>query len=152
VLNGRQIVGERDQAGDLLLSAKVGCRVVATEKTPAAPLSADAQACIVRDDDGPRACACIAKIHPARSFRTDFRQDLSMVGTLVVGRSNDSGICIPTDEISRPARQAAVVPDGVMVEDMGSANGTFVKQPAVHAGTLLKPAIELRLDTVRISC
>jgi hypothetical protein len=36
-----------------------------------------------------------------------------------------------------------------MVEDLGSANGTFVNNQRVHGGTLMKAGDELRLDTVR---
>jgi pSer/pThr/pTyr-binding forkhead associated (FHA) protein len=42
-----------------------------------------------------------------------------------------------------------VVPDGVMVEDLGSANGTFVNNQRVHGSVLMKHGDELRLDTVR---
>ena len=72
-----------------------------------------------------------------------------MVGTLIVGRNSDCGICIPTDEISRQHAKLQVVSDGVMVEDMGSANGTFVNNQRVHSGTLLTAGDELRMDTVR---
>jgi pSer/pThr/pTyr-binding forkhead associated (FHA) protein len=78
-----------------------------------------------------------------------FGKTYAMVGTLLVGRNSDCGICIPTDEISRHHAKLQVVPDGVMVEDMGSANGTFVNNQRVHAGTLLKAGDELRMDTVR---
>jgi pSer/pThr/pTyr-binding forkhead associated (FHA) protein len=41
-----------------------------------------------------------------------------------------------------------VTPDGVLVEDMGSANGTYINDKRVQSG-LLKAGEELRLDTVR---
>src|SRR5258706_440638 len=44
---------------------------------------------------------------------------------------------------------ALVVPDAVMVEDLGSANGAFINNQRVHSGSLMKPGDELRLDTVR---
>src|SRR5262249_26789675 len=38
---------------------------------------------------------------------------------------------------------------GAVVEDLGSANGTFVNDQRVHTPTLLKPGDEVRFDTVR---
>ena len=45
--------------------------------------------------------------------------------------------------------EACITADGVMVEDLGSANGTFVANQRVQQSALLKPGEELRLDTVR---
>src|SRR5436305_246708 len=58
-------------------------------------------------------------------------------------------ISIPIDEISRQHAKLQVVPDGVMVEDLGSANGTYVNSQRVHGSVLLRPGEELRFDTVR---
>lgn len=150
VLNGRQIIGNTPlKAGDLLLFAKVGCRVVATEKAAAAvPLRKPAPS--AGDDDGrTRVRMALPKYILRGVSGPTFGKTYAMVGTLIVGRNSDCGICIPTDEISRHHAKLQVVPDGVMVEDMGSANGTFVNNQRVHAGTLLKAGDELRMDTVR---
>jgi pSer/pThr/pTyr-binding forkhead associated (FHA) protein len=151
VLNGRQISGETAiKPGDLLLFAKVGCRVVATEKvTLQTPLRKPAPASAGDDDGRTRVRMALPKYLLRGVSGPTFGKAYAMVGTLVVGRNADCGICIPTDEISRHHAKLQVVPDGVMVEDMGSANGTFVNNQRVHAGTLLKPGDELRLDTVR---
>ena len=52
------------------------------------------------------------------------------------------------DSVTGHHARVQVLPDGVMVEDMGSANGTFINDKRVHSG-VLKPGEELRLDTVR---
>jgi pSer/pThr/pTyr-binding forkhead associated (FHA) protein len=72
-----------------------------------------------------------------------------MVGSMSVGRNSDCDICIPIDEISRNHARLQSAADGVVVEDLASANGTFVNDQRVHAGTLLKPGDEVRFDTVR---
>ena len=151
VLNGRQIVGETAiKPGDLLLFAKVGCRVVATEKAAAVPLPVRKPAPPGGDEDGrTRVRMALPKYILRGVSGPTFGKTYAMVGTLVVGRNSDCGVCIPTDEISRQHAKLQVVPDGVMIEDMGSANGTFVNNQRVHAGTLLKPGDELRMDTVR---
>jgi pSer/pThr/pTyr-binding forkhead associated (FHA) protein len=67
---------------------------------------------------------------------------------MVIGRQNDSDIPVAAEEISRHHARLQVTPEGVLVEDMSSANGTFINDKRVQSG-LLKPGEELRLDTVR---
>ena len=67
---------------------------------------------------------------------------------MVIGRQNDSDIPVPAEEISRHHAKLQVTADGVLVEDMGSANGTFINDKRIQNG-VLKPGEELRLDTVR---
>jgi pSer/pThr/pTyr-binding forkhead associated (FHA) protein len=67
---------------------------------------------------------------------------------MVIGRQADSDIPVPAEEISRHHARLQVTADGVLVEDMSSANGTFINDKRVQNG-LLKPGEELRLDTVR---
>lgn len=152
VLNGRQIVGEvAIKPGDLLLFAKIGCRVVATEKAQAhaQPLPRPPPPASGEDDGRTRVRMALPKYLLRGVSGPTFGKTYAMVGTLIVGRNSDCGICIPTDEISRQHAKLQVVSDGVMVEDMGSANGTFVNNQRVHSGTLLKAGDELRMDTVR---
>jgi pSer/pThr/pTyr-binding forkhead associated (FHA) protein len=78
-----------------------------------------------------------------------FGKTFGVVGALTLGRSAECDISIPSDEISRHHAKLQVVPDGVMVEDLGSANGTFVNNQRVHGSVLMKHGDELRLDTVR---
>jgi predicted component of type VI protein secretion system len=78
-----------------------------------------------------------------------FGKVYAMVGTIAVGRSSESDICIPIDEISRHHAKLQSAAEGVVVEDLGSANGTYVNDQRVHTGTLLRPGDEVRFDTVR---
>ncbi|MCK7592561.1 FHA domain-containing protein [Pseudomarimonas salicorniae] len=66
----------------------------------------------------------------------------------VIGRSEECNICIPAEEISRRHAQVKPTGDGLAVEDLGSANGTFINGQKVQNG-VLKPGDELRLDTIR---
>jgi len=77
-----------------------------------------------------------------------FGKTFALTGTMVIGRQNDSDIPIPAEEISRHHARLQVTADGVMVEDMNSANGTFINDKRIQNG-VLKPGEELRLDTVR---
>jgi hypothetical protein len=152
VLNGRQIGADAPfKAGDLLLFGKVGCRVVASEKTAAAaPVRRAPMPTPAEEDNGrTRVRAALPKFVMRGVSGPTFGKTFGVVGTLTLGRSAECDISIPTDEISRHHAKLQVVPDGVMIEDLGSANGTFVNNQRVHGGTLMKPGDELRLDTVR---
>lgn len=149
VLNGKQITAETPiKPGDLLLFARVGARVVAVEKSqaptlPRRPLPAG-------DDDGrTRVRMALPKFVMRGVSGPTFGKTFGVVGALTLGRSAECDISIPSDEISRHHAKLQVVPDGVMVEDMGSANGTFVNNQRVHGSTLMRHGDELRLDTVR---
>ena len=61
---------------------------------------------------------------------------------------NSVDIPVAAEEISRHHARLQVTPDGVLVEDLSSANGTFINDKRVQSG-MLKPGEELRLDTVR---
>jgi len=150
VLNGRQVAGEVViKPGDLLLFGRIGCRVVASElRSQPAPAQAAADA---GDDDAghTRVRMAMPKYLLRGVSGPTFGKIYAMVGVMSVGRSSDCDICIPIEEISRNHAKLQSGSDGVVVEDLASANGTFVNDQRVHAGTLLKPGDEVRFDTVR---
>ena len=102
------------------------------------------------DDDGrTRVRMALPKFMIRGVSGPTFGKTYAVVGSMTIGRNNDCDICIATDEISRHHAKLQVVPSGVMVEDLGSANGTFVNNQRVHGSVLMKANDELRLDTVR---
>jgi pSer/pThr/pTyr-binding forkhead associated (FHA) protein len=63
---------------------------------------------------------------------------------LVIGRAEDADIVLADSQVSR--RHARLAPDGgggVVVEDLGSSNGTFINQQQLHAPALLRPGDDL---------
>jgi pSer/pThr/pTyr-binding forkhead associated (FHA) protein len=146
VLNGRQVAGEAlVKPGDLLLFGKIGCRVVAAERSRA-PLPAPAGA---GDMGSTRVRMAIPKYVLRGVSGPTFGRVYALVGTLGVGRSSDNDICIPIDEISRQHARLQSAPSGIVVEDLGSANGTFVNDKRVHTPTPLQAGDEVRFDTIR---
>ena len=150
VLNGRQITQPMPlKPGDLLLFGRVGCRVssdrpaAATMPPPSAPAKKSA-------DEAAR--TRVRNTLPKYMLRgvsgATFGKTFALAGTMVIGRQHDSDIPVAAEEISRHHAKLQVTADGVLVEDMGSANGTFINDKRVQSG-LLKPGEELRLDTVR---
>jgi hypothetical protein len=147
VVNGKQIADATViKAGDLVLFAKVGARVLAPDRAPApAPVAKRPE----NEDDGrTRVRMALPRFVLRGVSGSTFGKNYPVVGTMTVGRAADCDISIPGDEISRHHAKLQVMPDGISVEDMGSANGTFIASKRVHQG-LLKPGEELRLDTVR---
>ncbi len=152
VLNGKQITAETPiKPGDLVLFAKVGCRVVASEKaTPPPPRKPMSPPVAATGDDGrTRVRMALPKFMLRGVSGPTFGKTYAVVGSMTIGRNHDCDIAIATDEISRHHAKLQVTPTGVMVEDLGSANGTFVNNQRVHGSAMMKGNDELRLDTIR---
>jgi pSer/pThr/pTyr-binding forkhead associated (FHA) protein len=148
VVNGRQAGPDTPiKPGDLVLFAKVGARLVAVERTAAAPAPASRKP-EAEDDGRTRVRMALPKFVLRGVSGTTFGKNYPLFGTMTVGRHSDCDISVPGEEISRHHAKLSVMPDGIAVEDLGSANGTFIAGKRVHQG-LLKPGEELRLDTVR---
>ena len=60
------------------------------------------------------------------------------VATVVVGRSDGNGVVIDHVSVSRRHAQLHLTAEGVAVEDLGSANGTFVGSQRIAANTVTK--------------
>ncbi len=151
VLNGRQIAHEEAlKPGDLLLFGRIGCRVVAVDRSAAAaPAQAAAAPRETADDDGrTRVRMALPKFMLRGVSGTTFGRNFALTGSMTIGRQSDCDIPIQAEEISRHHARLQVTADGVMVEDLGSANGTWINDKRVHTG-MLRPGEELRLDTVR---
>jgi len=148
VLNGKQATSETTvKAGDLLLFAKVGCQVMAAPAAVTAPVPRAAP--MSDGDDGrTRIRQALPKFILRGVSGPTFGKTFALVGTMTAGRQPDCDIPILTEEISRQHVRLQVAAEGVMVEDLGSANGTFINDKRVHTA-LLKPGDELRLDTIR---
>ncbi|MGA8277145.1 MAG: FHA domain-containing protein [Rhodanobacteraceae bacterium] len=147
VLNGQRVDGEAAlNAGDLLRLGSVGCRVVATAE--AKPRSSPGRESATDADDRTR----IRSALPGYALRgvsgSTFGKRFNIVGSVIIGRQSACDITVPSEEISRRHVRLSAGMDGVAVEDLGSANGTYINDKRVQSG-LLRPGDELRLDTVR---
>ena len=148
VINGRQIAQATPlKPGDLLLFGRVGCRV-SSDRPAAATIPPPSAA--KKNDEAAR--TRVRNTLPKYMLRgvsgATFGKTFALTGTMVIGRQADSDIPVPAEEISRHHAKLQVTADGVLVEDMSSANGTFINDKRIQTG-VLKPGEELRLDTVR---
>lgn len=123
--------------GDTLEFAGVRCRVVST--------AADAPH---NEDRSTRMRDALPRYVLRGVSGPTFGRSFGVSGTLTMGRQSDCDVCIPIGEISRRHAQVKPGNDGVLVEDLDSANGTYINGKRVRTGTL-HPGQELALDTVR---
>jgi signal transduction histidine kinase len=63
-----------------------------------------------------------------------------------LGRLSSNEVCLPLDlRVSRRHARLRHLPEGWMLEDLGSANGTYIGQRRVHAPTLVGPGDQIRV-------
>ncbi|MGC9520408.1 MAG: FHA domain-containing protein [Anaerolineae bacterium] len=64
---------------------------------------------------------------------------------VTLGRSSDNSIVLDSPKISRHHAQIRKLPTGVVIEDMGSTNGTWVNERRLTGSRPLSPGDEIRL-------
>lgn len=150
-LNGRQVMADAAiKPGDIVLFGKIGARVMAgaAPAPGAAPGAAPAGKEAEVEDGRTRVRQALPRYMLRGVSGSTLGKTFAIYGVMTIGRSADCDISIPADEISRTHAKVQVMPDGIAIEDLGSANGTFINDKRVHTG-LAKHGDELRLDTVR---
>jgi|SRR6185436_10765 len=65
--------------------------------------------------------------------------------TLTIGRDVNADITINDPEISRTHIRLTAQPDGYLIEDLGSTNGTFINGQRITGSKLLRPGDSLGL-------
>lgn len=77
-----------------------------------------------------------------------FGRSYPVIGPIVVGRGPDCGMCLDAGGLSR--QHARLVPgeEGVLVEDLGSTNGSFINGRRVQRA-LARPGDEIGFDRMR---
>lgn len=144
-VNGRPVSGNMAvRPGDLLCFGPVQARLVAVEK-----VVATVQRSVAVDDTGAtKVRAAVPRFVLRGVSGAAFGKTYPVPGPVVIGRQNDCEISVPSEEISRRHAQVKPTADGLLVEDLGSANGTFINGKRVQTG-LMRPGEELRLDNIR---
>jgi len=67
-------------------------------------------------------------------------------GTIVIGRDEPCDITIPSRQVSRMHARLTLTPQGVLLEDLGSKNGTHVNGQSIEDPVLLKDG-----DTIQVA-
>ncbi len=85
-------------------------------------------------------------------LRLDGSQDVLLNrGTFLVGRHPDCDVYIDSRDVGRRHAQLHVRDDRVTVEDLGTANGTFVNDEAVTGETEVPDGSHLRFATLEFT-
>ena len=77
-----------------------------------------------------------------------FGRSVPLQGSLVVGRADEAGLRIPSANVSRQHARLTPAGDEVLVEDLGSANGTWLNGQRITRANA-RHGDELRFDTQR---
>lgn len=73
-------------------------------------------------------------------------EELAVTGPIELGRDSATELPLAVDdEISRRHVQLSPAPGGVLVEDLGSMNGTYVEERRIEGPTLVPPGGRLRI-------
>ncbi len=138
------------RAGDVIQLGEIKLRVVAIDKAAGAsvPIVQKRHHESDADDGRTRIRQALPKFLLRGVSPSTAGKVFPLTGVTVIGRAPECDISIPSDEISRRHAELRVSQDGVMIEDLGSANGTFVNDRRVTR-ELLKHGDEIRLDTLR---
>ena len=138
------------RAGDTIALAGIVMRVAAMDAPravpsggPRAPMPMDAE-----DNGATRMRQAVPKFILRGVSGPVFGKVYPVAGPTVIGRAPECDIPVTVDEISRRHVQLKPTSDGLAVEDLGSANGTYVNGQRMQTG-FMKPGDELRLDAVR---
>jgi len=147
-VNGKAVTTSIElKPGDLVTFAAIRARAVAVEKASHAPPPKPRD--IDVDDDGrTKVRVALPKFVLRGVSGVTFGKIYPVQSTVVIGRQSECEIPIPSEEVSRRHAELRVTPDGVMVEDLGSSNGTYVNDRRITR-QLMKAGDELRLDTIR---
>jgi hypothetical protein len=82
----------------------------------------------------------VRKLPPKMALRgvtgAYFGKIIPLTGRLIIGRDNTCDVVIDEAEVSRQHAVIEATPLGVMLKDLGSANGTFVNGAWVHNAEL----------------
>ncbi len=149
LVNGRPVEGLIAlRAGDTLGLAAARIRLLdaAAEGATASP------AAMRSPEGGDRNATVVRPVLPKFVLRglsgDHFGRSYPLQASLTIGRADDAGLRIALDSISRLHARLTPAGDEVLLEDLGSANGTWLngkritRAPAVHGD-------EIRVDTQR---
>ncbi len=140
------------RAGDTIGIGGIVARIAAMDAPRLAPVGGAAPSMdpgeMGEDNGATRVRMAIPKFILRGVSGPVFGKVFPVAGATVIGRAPECGIPVTVDEISRRHVELKPTADGLSVEDLGSANGTYVNGQRVQKG-FMKPGDELRLDAVR---
>ncbi len=128
-----------------LASTRIRLLDAAAEATHATPASRNA-------DAGDINATMVRPVMPKFALRglsgEQFGRSVPLHASLTIGRADDAGLRIPLESISRLHARLTPAGDEVLVEDLGSANGTWLNGKRITRAQAAH-GDEIRFDTQR---
>jgi pSer/pThr/pTyr-binding forkhead associated (FHA) protein len=81
-------------------------------------------------------------------LRSNHQEDIVLQGQLFVGRDSECDICIPDYRISRQHAKISETPSGIVIEDLGSANGTIINNQKISKPTLFQSGDKIKFHNM----
>jgi DNA-binding winged helix-turn-helix (wHTH) protein len=91
-----------------------------------------------------------APVHPTCWIIWRSREIPLQDGENILGRDPAAAACLDLPSVSRRHARITVAPDGVTVEDLGSKNGTLLRQERVTGPTPVADLDELQIGSVQL--
>jgi len=107
----------------------------------------DATTAAVRQDAPALPLGAVIRVLNSAAVPARFRLSL---GSCILGAGAESHIRVPEATVSRRHAELSIVPEGVMVEDLGSRNGTFYLGQRVER-IMLALGSRIRVGTVEVA-
>lgn len=148
VVNERPVAGLMAlRAGDTLVCGSTQMRLVeiaagtqAGESSPSFDSHTEVQATMVRP--------VLPKFVLRGLSGQQFGRSHPLQASMLVGRADDANLCLPLESISRQHARLTPADDEVLVEDLGSANGTWINGKRISRGQA-RHGDEIRFDKER---
>ena len=135
-VNGRLVKGQKEvRAGDLMIISQVHCKLEEESKE-------------AEDDNRTRIRMALPQFILRGVSGIYFGKTFPLRGRTSLGRHSDNDIFVNVDGISRKHAAISVVSDGLVLEDLDSANGTYVNGEKIQKQKL-SIGDEIKLDNIR---
>ena len=151
---GQVIVNERPVTGLMALRAgdTLACGPTQIRLVKIAAVTEAGQSSASMDSDTQVQATMVRPVLPKFVLRglsgEQFGRSHPLNASMLVGRADDANLWLPKESISRQHTRLTPAGDEVLVEDLGSANGTWINGKRISRGQA-RHGDEIRFDTER---
>lgn len=135
-VNGKLVKGEKEvREGDLMIISQVHCKLEGKQEE-------------AEDDNRTRIRMALPQFILRGVSGVYFGKTFPLRGSTSLGRHSENDIFVNVDGISRKHAVISITADGLVIEDQGSSNGTFVNGKQIKKESI-KIGDEIKLDNIR---
>ncbi len=148
------LVNERPVSGLIALRPgdTLACGAARIRLVKVAAVAESATPSARHDDDAQVQATMVRPVLPKFVLRgmsgDQFGRSHPLQAIMLVGRADDASLCLPMESISRQHARLTLAGDEILVEDLGSANGTWINGERISRGHA-RHGDEIRFDKER---